>query len=165
MLLTRGIVRRLATHPGGLMTVGPIDLIHLEGEGNSFILRITGKLPPHPELPPADVLDGEFVVDTAFVRGSLNTWVFVSDLVQWRDALDALDAGQDIAWREETRGPSLYIDHDPDHPRLHVTIKDDAMSLTTLTVGIPLVDSWFDEAYERLDQVWKTWLPDVDGSA
>lgn len=31
------------------------------------------------------------------------------------------------------------------------------MSLTTVTVTVPLVDAWFDDAYRRLDLVWETW--------
>jgi hypothetical protein len=31
------------------------------------------------------------------------------------------------------------------------------MSLTTVTVTVPLVDTWFDDAYRRLDLVWETW--------
>ncbi|MFJ6636882.1 DUF5959 family protein [Streptomyces sp. NPDC091376] len=32
-----------------------------------------------------------------------------------------------------------------------------SMSLTTVTVTVPLVDAWFDDAYRRLDLVWETW--------
>jgi hypothetical protein len=31
------------------------------------------------------------------------------------------------------------------------------MSLTAVTVTVPLVDAWFDDAYDRLDLAWKTW--------
>ncbi|CAM5496366.1 MULTISPECIES: DUF5959 family protein [Streptomyces] len=31
------------------------------------------------------------------------------------------------------------------------------MSLTTVTVTVPLADAWFDDAYRRLDFVWETW--------
>ena len=52
------------------MAEEPIDLIRLEGGGNSVILRITGKeAGKGPDE--TDVLAGEFQVDTLFVRGSL----------------------------------------------------------------------------------------------
>ena len=129
----------------------PIDLIHFEGDGNSVILRITGK---------EDVLIGEFLVETSFVRGSIKTYVHPQDLHDWRDALDAFDLqGEDIAWREGDRATELFVERIEDDPqdRVYVTLKDLAASLTTVTVTIPLADSWFDDAYDRLDLVWKTW--------
>ncbi|NUK59546.1 DUF5959 family protein [Streptomyces lunaelactis] len=93
------------------MAEGPIDMIRLEGEGNSLILRITGKA--RLEGPATtDVLAGEILVDTPFVRGSITTSVFPEELRQWQQALDALDAGQDIAWSEGTRGPEIFIERD-----------------------------------------------------
>ncbi|MER6455082.1 DUF5959 family protein [Streptomyces sp900105245] len=130
---------------GAFMVEDPIDLIRLEGDGNSIILRITG------------ALVGEFVVDTPFIRGTLKTWISPEDLRQWRQALDSLHAGQDIAWREGKRAPWLFIELDEDDDRCHVTIKDYSMSLTTVTVTVPLADAWFDDAYRRLDLVWETW--------
>ncbi|AGS67228.1 hypothetical protein B446_33310 [Streptomyces collinus Tu 365] len=76
------------------------------------------------------------------------------DLRHWQEALDALDAGQDIAWRQDTRGPEVFIERDPEEGRAHVTIRDASSSLTTVTVSVPLKDAWFDEAYSRLDLAW-----------
>ncbi|KUN17656.1 hypothetical protein AQJ11_38015 [Streptomyces corchorusii] len=138
------------------MPEDPIDLIRLEGDGNSVILRITGKEERKPPTE-ANALVGEFVVDTPFVRGTLKTWISPEDLRQWQQALDLLDAGQDIAWREGKRAPWLFIELDEDDDRCQVTIKDCSMSLTTVTVTVPLADAWFDDAYQRLDLVWETW--------
>ncbi|WP_261386713.1 MULTISPECIES: DUF5959 family protein [unclassified Streptomyces] len=148
--------------PGGVFMVEePIDLIRLEDGGNSVVLRVTGKeTGRHPGE--TDVLAGEFQVDTGFVRGSLETWLFPEDLRQWQQALDMLDAGQDAAWREGTRAPWLFIERVEDDDRCRVTIRDDSMSLTTVTVAVPLPDAWFDEAYDRLDRVWKTWRLNED---
>ncbi|GAA3785383.1 DUF5959 family protein [Streptomyces chiangmaiensis] len=138
------------------MAEDPIALIRLEGDGNSVILRIVGK---EQRKPPneADTLVGEFVVDTPFVQGTLKTWIFPEDLRQWQRALDSLDAGQDIAWCEGKRIPWLFIELDEDDDRCQVTLNDHSMSLTTVTVTVPLADTWFDDAYRRLDLVWKTW--------
>lgn len=138
------------------MAEEPIDLIHLEGSGNSVILRITGKA-ERKRPDGADMLVGEFRVDTPFVRGSLKTWLFPEDLRQWQQALDMLDAGHDIAWLEGTRAPWLYIELDEDDDRCQITIRDYSMSLTTVTVTVPLSDAWFDDAYHRLDRIWETW--------
>jgi hypothetical protein len=138
------------------MAEAPVDLISLEGDGNSVILRITGK-EQRKRPTGGDSLVGEFVVVTPFVSGTLQTWLSPEDLRQWQRALDSLDAGQDIAWREGKRAPWLFIELDEDDDRCQVTIKDHSMSLTTVTVTVPLDDAWFDDAYRRLDLVWETW--------
>ncbi|MEU2060315.1 DUF5959 family protein [Streptomyces sp. NPDC013455] len=136
----------------------PIDLIRLEGGRNSVVLRIDGKQ-RHERT---DVLVGEFEVRTPFVRGSLQTWVFPDDLRQWQQALDLLDAGRDAAWREGGRAPWLFIERDEDDDRCRVTLQDHSMSLTAVTVTVPLTDAWFDDAYDRLDRIWETWPPSGD---
>ncbi|NUQ98618.1 MAG: hypothetical protein HOY79_19370 [Streptomyces sp.] len=138
------------------MTQGPIDLIRLTGEGNSVVLRITGR-ETRRGARTTDVLTSEFVVDTPFVSGTLNAWLFPADLTEWQECLDALDAGQAITWRDAARGPALSIERDDTEERLRVTIRDNATTLTTVTVTVPLADTWFDDAYDRLEQAWKTW--------
>ncbi|MGW0998966.1 DUF5959 family protein [Streptomyces sp. NPDC002520] len=133
------------------MAEDSIDLIRLEGDGNSVVLRITGRGERE------RALAGEFVVDTPFVRGTLKTSLFPEDLRQWLQALDSLDAGQDIAWRDGSRAPWLFIELDEDDDRCQVTIEDHSMSLTAVTVTVPLADAWFDDAYRRLDLVRDTW--------
>ncbi|MFD9907062.1 DUF5959 family protein [Streptomyces sp. NPDC059063] len=135
----------------------PIDLIRLEGEGNSVVVRITGREPAEGASGVSEVLVGEVVVDTPFVRGALPTQVFPDDLTQWRETLDTLDGGDDAAWREEDGAPELFIELDPDGERAHVTIADRTTSLTETTVTVTLTDAWFDDAYERLDSTLRTW--------
>ncbi|MEW2623786.1 DUF5959 family protein [Streptomyces sp. NPDC048106] len=94
------------------------------------------------------------LVALPFVRGALKTWIFPEDLRQWQQALDSLDTGRHIAWREGKRAPWLFIELDEEGDRCQVTIKDHFMSLTTVTVTVPLADAWFDDAYQRLDLVW-----------
>ncbi|MDT9695677.1 DUF5959 family protein [Streptomyces sp. P17] len=137
------------------MTDGPIDLMRLEGDGNSVVLRITGT--DGQGAAGSQVLTGAFLVETPFVKGSLQVWVFPRELREWQEALDALDAGRDVAWREFSRGPSVFVERDVEEERAHVTVKDSAGSLTSVTVTVPMDDSWFDDAYERLELVRKTW--------
>lgn len=132
------------------MAEAPIDLIHMEGEGNSVVLRVTGDQD-------AEVLNGELLVASTFVRGTLSWPVSPAELRSWQEALDELDAGYDVAWREDADGPAMFIERDPDFDRLNITIKDDVSSLTTVVITVPIADSWFDDAYERLDLTWKTW--------
>ncbi|MFC8243651.1 DUF5959 family protein [Streptomyces chartreusis] len=144
------------------MTQGPIDLIRLVGGGNSVVLRITGR-ETRRGARTTDVLTSEFVVDTPFISGTLNAWLFPEDLAEWQECLDAFDGGQAaITWREAVRGPALSIERDEDDERLRVTIRDNVNTLTTVTVTVPFADSWFDDAYNRLEQVWKTWPPTSD---
>ncbi|MFF4230586.1 DUF5959 family protein [Streptomyces sp. NPDC001820] len=135
---------------------GPIDLISLEGEGNRVIVRITGRQSAQ-DPPRADALVGEIIVDTAFVRGSIATSIFPEDLTEWQEALDTLDGGQDVSWRENKRAAEMFIELDPDGERAHVTVADRSMSLTTVTVAVAVADAWFDDAYHRLDQVLRAW--------
>ncbi|MFJ8362732.1 DUF5959 family protein [Streptomyces sp. NPDC093984] len=138
------------------MADAPIELMRLEGEGNSVVLRITGEQ-PRKDPDATRVLAGEFLVDTPFVRGSVAVWLFPEDLRRWQQALDALDAGQDIAWREGARGPRLFIERDEDGERCRVTVEDASASGTSVTVTVPLKDEWFDDAYHRLDLASENW--------
>jgi uncharacterized protein DUF5959 len=134
----------------------PIDLIFMEGEGNSVILRVAGDQDN-------EVLTGELLIKSSFVSGSLAWFLFPDDLREWQEALDELDAGYDVAWREGGRGPEMFVERDPNHERLNVTIKDDAGSMTAVTISVPVADSWFDDAYRRLELVWKAWPRTSEG--
>ncbi|MFD4653956.1 DUF5959 family protein [Streptomyces sp. NPDC058441] len=101
-------------------------------------------------------------MDTPFISGTLNLWLFPADLDEWRDCLDALDAGHSITWRDATRGPALSVERDDTEERVRVTIRDSMTTLTTVTVTVPLADSWFDDAYDRLERACKTWPPTGD---
>ena len=128
------------------MAEAPIDLIRWEGDGNSVVVQVTRR-------DGTDQLAGEFQVETPFVRGSLKTSFAPEDLREWQHALDMLDTGHDIAWRDGTSAPGLFVERDEDDDRCRVTIRDHSMSLTAVTVAIPLTDAWFDDAYQRLDRV------------
>lgn len=134
-----------------------MELIRLEGDGSSVVLRISGE-EERQEAAGRGGLGGEFVVETPFVRGSVRTSVSAEDLREWQEALDVLDTGHGIAWREGAAEPGMSIERDEaDGERARVTIKDGAAFQTVVTVNVPLGDAWFDDAYDRLDLVWKTW--------
>ncbi|MGC7094618.1 DUF5959 family protein [Amycolatopsis lurida] len=136
------------------MAEEPIDLVRLGYDSNSVVVRITGDQG-------AGALSGEFVVDTPFVRGSLRTPIQPDDLWRWRDALDALDADHEVVWRDGSPGPRLHIEREADEELAHVTVGDNSLGGvvgdTTVSITVPLTDSWFDDAYERLDLILKTW--------
>lgn len=128
------------------------DLIRFEGEGNSVVLRITGK-----EQGPPDMLVGEIVVDASFVRGSTRVVVSAEDLREWREALDTLDVGDGyVSWREGSGEPEVFLERDVTSEQVDITVK---YGTNAVTVTVPLTDAWFDDAYDRLDQMWKTWDP------
>ena len=126
-----------------------MDLIRLEGEGNSVVLRITGE--------EGETLAGELVLESAFVRGSLRLWLSHEDLRAWLDVLDTLDGGHDVLWLEGGRSPEILLTRDDEYERLHFTVNDRTASMTNATITVPIDDAWFDDAYKRLDQVWTTW--------
>lgn len=134
---------------------GPVDLIRLEGDGTSVTVRITGKDGAANGSGP--LLAGEILIDTPFVRGSVATPVTPSDLTEWQEALDALDTGDDIGWRTGRGTAEVSIALEPDGERAQVTVTDTAKPPTSVTVPVVVTDSWFDEAYGRLDEVLRTW--------
>jgi Family of unknown function (DUF5959) len=140
-------------------TESPIDIIRFEGEGNSVVVRITGKQSGQSGAR-IDKLVGEIAVDTAFVRGSTPTWVFLEDLTEWQEALDTLDGGGDIRWRQDKRTVELLVELENEGDRAYVTVADRSMSLTTVKVGVTVNDAWFDDAYDRLDQAFRVLAPD-----
>ncbi|WP_031518842.1 DUF5959 family protein [Streptomyces sp. NRRL F-5123] len=130
------------------MAEEPIDLIRFEGDGGSVVLRISGK-------DKNVLLTGEFVVGTPFVSGGVMTRISGDDLGEWQQALDLLDTGHEISWRDGANTPGLYVEFDEDDGkgRCHVTVKDARASGTAVTVPVVLDDAWFDDAYRRLDLV------------
>lgn len=139
-----------------------MDLIRLEGESNSVILRVadTQNVAVLSGVTPEVMgksLTCELLVDSTFVRGSMPLWLFRADLEAWRDVLDALDGGDDALWLTDGRGPEIALTRDDQLDRLHFTVKDWVSSNTTVSLAVPITDAWFDDAYERLDQVWTTW--------
>ncbi|MFI1168621.1 DUF5959 family protein [Streptomyces sp. NPDC020801] len=69
-----------------------------------------------------DALAGQFLVDGPFARGCLKTWVVPDDLRHRQEAMDVLDAGQDIAWRQGTRVPEVFVARDVQEERARATI-------------------------------------------
>lgn len=138
-------------------TQGPIDLIHLAGiEGNSVVLRVTGQEIGTSQQDPA-VLVGEISVGTSFVNGSLKTWIFPQDLMEWETALSALAGGESIAWRENKRATELHVDLEEGLERATVSVADRSMSLATVKVTIELADGWLEDHRARLDRVRQAW--------
>ncbi len=87
------------------------------------------------------------------VRGVLPTFVADVDLDAWRQALDALDMGYDVAWREDLRADEVHIRWEGDD-RLVVSVHDRMGLLTSMTTVVPVSDEWFDDAYDRLERVY-----------
>lgn len=147
------------------MSEQPIDLIRLEGVGSSVVLRISGGSGGGAGQGTAvsGELEAEFVVETPLLRGSIRTAVSARDLREWQEALDVLDTGDGISWREGSEEPAMFIERDDvDEDRARVTIRDTAEFPSSVSVNVWLGDAWFDDAYDRLDLVWKTWPPAAD---
>ncbi|MFD8449514.1 MULTISPECIES: DUF5959 family protein [Streptomyces] len=56
-----------------------------------------------------DPVDAETVVKTPFVSGRIHLALHVVRLESWANAPNRLDAGEDVAWTEMSRGPSIFI--------------------------------------------------------
>ena len=88
------------------------------------------------------------------VQGVLPTFVAAADLDTWREVLDALDLGHDVAWREDQKATEVHLGWEDDDA-LTVTVRDRMGLLTDVTTAVPVSDEWFDEAYDRLERVYE----------
>ncbi|MGW5636218.1 DUF5959 family protein [Streptomyces sp. NPDC003832] len=138
---------------------GPVELVRLGSDGNEVVLRITGE---ESGGSPGAALAGVLAVGTPFVSGRLDVRVLPRDLREWQEALDALDSGQDVDRRAFSHGASLVVERDASAATARVTVEDTSVPPISVTVTAAMDDAWFDDAYERLERVWKTW-PSAEG--
>ncbi|MGW2095041.1 DUF5959 family protein [Promicromonospora sukumoe] len=135
----------------------PCELFRFEGAGNVVALRVDS-------LAPQDgrVIEASGTIEIGCgdpsagngVRGALPTLVSDDDLDAWRGVLDALDLGQDVAWREDQKAIEVHVRWEHDD-MLVVTVRDRMGLLTDVTTAVPVSDEWFDEAYARLERVYE----------
>ncbi|MEU5659176.1 DUF5959 family protein [Streptomyces sp. NPDC047737] len=132
----------------------PRELISLaDDEGNSVAVGIVGPLPVW-----AGGLRAEILVRTPFVSGRTDLVLSVSKLRAWAEALDRLAAGEDVAWMEWDRGPTVSIQLTGERDCPEVIVEDDS---SMVTVRVPLVppDDWIVGHRQRLDRVVDHWVP------
>ncbi|MET9463679.1 DUF5959 family protein [Streptomyces sp. NPDC006544] len=84
--------------------------------------------------------------------------LYASKLESWADALDRLDAGEDVAWMEMSNGPSLFIRLTGEHDCPEVVVEDESGSMVTVRVPIVPPDDWIADHRERLRQVRDYWI-------
>ncbi|MER5471113.1 DUF5959 family protein [Streptomyces sp. NPDC002685] len=85
--------------------IAPRELISFAyDEGNSVTANVLGRDPGW-----SAGLETEIVVQTPLVSGRIDLILYSSKLESWADALDKLDAGEDVAWMEMSNGPSVLI--------------------------------------------------------
>ncbi|MEU2281701.1 DUF5959 family protein [Streptomyces sp. NPDC013178] len=131
------------------------ELISLaDDEGNSVTVNVLGRNPRW-----AAGLDAEIVVVTPFVSGRCYLALSVSKLESWSDALNRLDAGEDVAWMEMSRGASIFIQLMGERDCPEVVVEDESGSMVTVRVPIALPDDWIANHRQRLRQLMKHWVP------
>ncbi|MFE0103494.1 DUF5959 family protein [Streptomyces sp. NPDC059009] len=131
----------------------PMDLVHLaDDEGNSVRVAVRGPVPNWPEG-----LAAEIVVETPFVSGRVDLVLYERKLDAWADALDTLDAGEDIAWMEMSRGASLFIRLAGERDCPEVIVEDETCSMVTVCVPVVPPDDWIAEHRGRLERLRAVW--------
>jgi hypothetical protein len=136
----------------------PCELFRFEGDGNTVALHLDSL--DHRHDGPVVQARGTIELDCGElsagrgVRGVLPTFVSVEDLDAWQQALDSLDMGHDVAWRENLRAPEVHVHREGDD-LLVVSVRDRTGLLTDVTTAVPVTDEWFDDAYGRLEQVYE----------
>ncbi|MFD6448135.1 DUF5959 family protein [Promicromonospora sp. NPDC060204] len=142
-----------AGQPAGL----PCELFRFGTDGNVVALRIDSLAPQDGRAIEAtgtiEIDCGDLAAGRG-VRGALPTLVGDDDLDAWREALDALDLGQDVAWRADQKATEVHVRWEHDN-MLVVTVSDTMSLLTDVTTAVPVSDEWFEEAYDRLDRVYE----------
>jgi len=133
----------------------PTELISLaDDEGNSVAVNVLRHDPSW-----AAGLDAEIVVRTPFVSGRIDLTLYVSKLEAWADALDRLDAGEDVAWMEMSRGPSIFVHLTGERDCPEVVVEDESGSMVTVRVPLVPPDDWIDDHRRRLRGVMDHWVP------
>jgi hypothetical protein len=137
----------------------PGELISLaDDEGNSVVVNVLGCDPGW-----TAGLDAEIVVKTPFVSGRIDLALYLSKLESWADALSRLDAGEDVAWMEMSRGPSLFIQLTGERDCPEVIVEDESGSMVTVRVPLVPPDDWIADHRRRLRQVMDHWVPMLSG--
>ncbi len=100
----------------------PRELISLaDDEGNGVSVNVLGRSPGW-----TAGLDAEIVVKTPFVSGRIDLALYVARLESWADALDRLDAGDDVAWMAMSSGPSIFIQLTGERDCPEVIVEDES---------------------------------------
>ncbi|MEU1366758.1 DUF5959 family protein [Streptomyces sp. NPDC005803] len=137
----------------------PRELIRLaDDEGNSVTVNVLGR-----NVRWAAGLDAEIVVKTPFVSGRIDLALYVSKLKSWASALDRLDAGEDVAWMEMSRGPSIVIQLTGERDCPEVVVEDESGSMVTVRVPLVPPDDWIADHRQRLHRVMDYWVPMLSG--
>jgi len=137
----------------------PRELISLaDDEGNSVTVNILGRSARW-----TAGLDAEIVVKTPFVSGRIDLALSVSKLESWANALDRLDAGEDVAWMEMSRGPSIFIELTGERDCPEAVVEDESGSMVTVRVPLVPPDDWIADHRQRLHRVMNHWVPMLSG--
>ncbi|MET7617902.1 DUF5959 family protein [Streptomyces sp. NPDC005408] len=99
------------------------------------------------------------VVSTPFVSGSIDLVLSASKLESWAVALNRLDAGEDVAWMEWDRGPSLFVQLNGERDCPEVVVEDESGSMVTVRVPVVPPDDWIAAHQQRLHRVTAHWVP------
>ncbi|MFD9400260.1 DUF5959 family protein [Streptomyces sp. NPDC060011] len=136
-----------------MVTAEQLDLALLcDDEGNSVRITVLGPLQGV-----AGGLAAEIVVGTPFVAGRVALSLWRSRLTSWAEALDRLEAGEDIAWLHVQRGPSLSIHLNGERDCPEVVVEDVLDSMTAVRVPIDLPDDWIATHRGLLAAVLDAW--------
>ncbi|MFJ9656603.1 DUF5959 family protein [Streptomyces griseoflavus] len=132
----------------------PKELISFaDDEGNSVTVTVLGRDPRW-----SAGLEAEIVVRTPFVSGRVDLALYASRLESWADALDRLDAGEDVAWMERSSGPTVFVHLTGDRDCPEVVVEDESGSMVTVRVPFVPPDDWIADHRQRLRRVRDHWV-------
>jgi len=145
----------LADEGATVNDIVPRELVALaDDEGNSVTVNVLGR-----DLRWSAGLDAEIVVKTPFVSGRVDLALYTLRLESWADALNRLDAGEDVAWMVMSPGPSIFIQLTGERDCPEVIVEDESGSMVTVRVPFVPPDDWIADHKQRLRQVMAYWVP------
>jgi hypothetical protein len=145
----------LADEGAAVDGIVPRELIFLaDDEGNSVTVNVLGRDPRW-----SAGLRAEIVVRTPFVSGRVDLALYTSRLESWADALNRLNAGEDVAWMEMSSGPSIFIRLTGERDCPEVVVEDESGSMVTVRVPLVPSDDWIADHQQRLQRVMEHWVP------
>ncbi|MEV0170303.1 DUF5959 family protein [Streptomyces sp. NPDC050803] len=125
-----------------------------DDEGNSVAVTVLGRSPRW-----SAGLDAEIVVRTPFTSGRIHLALSARKLDSWAGALDRLDSGEDVAWMESDRGPTLSVQLTGERDCPEVVVEDEPGSMVTVRVPVVPPDDWIAAHRKRLHRVTSHWVP------
>jgi hypothetical protein len=133
-----------------VQSMSPFELVRLTDEENEVKITVLSRMD-------SAFWEAEIEVVSLFVTGRVLLVLSRPKLESWAHALEKLSLGQDIAWMQTDRGPTVSIQLEGERDCPEVVVEDETTSMVTVRVPIALEDGWIAEHKDRVNRFIKDW--------